>query len=385
MRIRSWIVENNWTCPSCGHANRGRDITCQNCGARKDAKVKDSVPDPETAPVVVDPELLKLANDAPNWRCEYCSGQERNAKGECTNCAGERPKLADLQNAFRNVVIDRTPNVGRPVEPPEIVEDRPPLAVEPERSACSECSERKSDGQRSLGFLWRERWWGLGACGVGALIWFLVWLFLPREVDTRVASTTWRYTSELQQRETRHDASWDSDMHAGAFNTSCVTMQHGTHSCDPYTCNTHQESYSCGGHSCNCRTTCSNRGNGFSSCSESCSTCYDTCYRTVSDTCYHQCPTYDQWCEYDYYAWPTILTRDTHGNAKDVTWPDMPTPGALQRIVKHESYTVVFEHANAHWTTNPASLAEYRRFTYGSRWRIKVNHAGSVKPLTEIP
>jgi hypothetical protein len=87
---RTWQVENTWNCPSCSAINRGRDLDCQRCGARKGAQVEDQLSGSD-AHAVTDPELLRKATAGPNWACEYCGGQERNSHGECAHCGG--PKI----------------------------------------------------------------------------------------------------------------------------------------------------------------------------------------------------------------------------------------------------------------------------------------------------
>ena len=70
---RTWQVEDTWICPSCSASNRGRDLACRQCGARKDARVEDHASGP-AAPEVTDPELLRKATAGPNWTCSYCGG-----------------------------------------------------------------------------------------------------------------------------------------------------------------------------------------------------------------------------------------------------------------------------------------------------------------------
>lgn len=220
---------------------------------------------------------------------------------------------------------------------------------------------------------------------------------MPHEEHVIVAARTWARTASVQQRQTLHRASWDDEEPGSAFNISCETRQHGTHSCEPYDCNPHSESYSCDCHSVSdgesCSTHCTSGENGFSECEEYCSprshTECDTCSRTVYDTCWHQCPTYDQWCAYDYYEWPTIASRRTQGQGEDtVVWPDLqadPNAPSPQRLVREEQYAVRFTHDDQAWSYAPTSESDYQRFHMGAHWTVSVTRVGNVgfTPLRE--
>lgn len=174
---------------------------------------------------------------------------------------------------------------------------------------------------------------------------------------------------------------------------SCVTRQHGTHNCNPYDCNPHSVSYECHCHQVqtgeSCHERCTSNGNGFSSCEEVCSPSYsrecDTCSRTEHDTCWHQCPTFDQWCTYQYYEWPTIDTATTSGtDVNAVVWPMLsvqPNPPSPQRLSRTEIYHVKFHNESKTWEYSPTSVGDFRRFHRRVPWVIEVTHAGRVTPL----
>ena len=380
MAKKPWIVENSWTCKSCGSSTqKGRYTTCHKCGAPKGKDVVDKVPDPISAPHVTDESMLRDAKAGSNWVCEYCGKQERNNRGDCTYCAAER----DSDAVPRTLKAEWLPESAKKLRAYHCMDAEEELvdalsreiALEIEREIASFPWHRRHRLKIKIGF---------GALVVGLLIWMGLWLFLPHEVDTTVTSTTWEYTMELQQRETRHGEGWDGDRPGSHFNDSCRTKQRGTEDCNPHDCNAHSESYDCNPHDCSCRSTCTDNGNGYSSCSETCSTCYDSCSRTVYDTCYDQCAVYDQWCEYDYYEWPTILKQQTSGNDHKVHWPVMPEPKELQRIKSTAKYHVVFTGEEDTWDIDPNSLDDFTKYSQGAMWKIKVNRAGKVEPLHEL-
>ena len=381
MAKKTWIVENSWTCKSCkSSVQKGRHTTCQECGAPKGSDVVDRIPNPSSAPRVTDENMLRDAKAGANWVCEYCGKQERNNRGDCTYCAADRGGVKAVSRSLKGTwksesVKDLRVFHGMDAEEELVDVLSREIALEIDREILSFPWHRRH--RRKIKF-------GLAALVVGLLVWLGLWLFLPHEVDTTVTSTTWEYTMELQQRETRSGEGWDGDRPDSHFNDSCRTKQRGTEDCNPHDCNAHSESYDCNPHDCSCHDVCSDNGNGYSSCHQSCSTCYDSCSRTVYDTCYDQCAVYDQWCEYDYYAWPTILNQRTSGDDHEVHWPVMPEPKALQRIQSDAKYHVIFTGKEDTWDIAPKSLNEFTQYTRGTMWKIKVNRAGKVEPLHEL-
>lgn len=359
----TWIVENEWTCPSCGTVNKGRRKDCSACGAPKEDSVQDRLPaDYSQAAAITDSERLMAAQAGPDWTCLHCDGKNPVTEAACVNCGASRtippPPIPDGPRSERVTegILDRV----RPVPP-------------------------------SSGGPGRERtgppWWALPAimtaCALAAI--FAVWLFGPREVAAKVVTRYWRYEADLRQRTLAHDEGWG--LPAGSFNSACETRVRGYRDCNPRRCNPHQVSYSCRPHSCNCTTSpvrCRDNGNGTSTCSggdRSCSTCYDTCYRTEYDTCYDKCPVHDQWCRYDRWVWPVVKQGETGGRTDEVRWPDLAAVGDEQRLDRRESYAVTFAADGEQWSIKPAGLEEFRRYQAGARWRLRVNRAGSVEPL----
>lgn len=367
---RTWQVENTWACSSCSAKNLGRHMVCQNCGAPKDGRTKDTVGDASKA--VVDPELLKLANQKANWVCEYCGGQVRDEHGKCArNCGAPRP--AAPQTPVRASARAPVPVTDFP---------RPPLAsVVPEPPAPN-----------------RRLFQALLFVGSLALIGGLVFLLMPRELEAEVVSIEWRHSAQLFQRELKQGENWKGRMPSGTFNVSCVDKYYGDEDCNPHDCRPHNVSYDCNctSYECNCRTTCRDNGNGFSSCSESCGTCSrcETCSRTEYDTCYDSCPVNKPWCVYSVYEWPLVRSLAMTGSKHDESWPDLAAVGETQRLDRSASYVVVFARVAAgrvdtqaeRWTLRARSLDEFKGFSVGNRWLIKAPRFTSTpEPLKRLP
>jgi len=377
-----WYIENSWTCPTCYHKNQGRHMDCQNCGARREAGVEDEMPsDVTTAPRVVDPKLLEQARAGAHWECEFCGGQERDLKGNCQNCGGDRePDKVKIRPG-------ETFHLSEPEYVGKFRTNPTPLKV---KGPSSERPHPPITGVLTIAC--PPSWWqrhkrnviiaAAVAAGLGALTWLLLYLFIPKEVHAKVDRIHWQTTTVLKQRVTKRGEGWNYP--AGAFDTSCHRRQRGTENCHPYNCNPRQESYNCRPHECNCTNQCTSQNNGYSRCERVCSTCYDTCYRTKYETCYQQCPVYDDWCTYKYYEWPVIKKEQAQGRDHKVYWPEIAKTGQHQRIEKSQTYEVCFRRDQDLWTHHPKSLDRYKKYTQNDPWLIKVNRAGQIWPLQRL-
>lgn len=363
--MSEWTVENRWICDSCNSMNLGRHAVCQTCGHVKSIDAKEVLSGP-TDSVVVDPELLKVAKGGADWVCLYCKGKVRNAEGKCQNCAA--PKMDRTQKQF-------------PLPPP-------PRRGDDLRRQLPKKTYRPPTLSTTSVIPPRIKPWGWTTLIVGLVVSLAIgltaaWLFGTTERKATVEFTGWKYTAKLRQRTLMHSEGWGSQ--PDAFNVTCHSKYYGDENCNPYNCNAHQVSYecSCVSYECNCSQSCTDNGNGFSTCRNVCSTCQrcSTCYRTEYDTCYRRCPVYKQWCAYDWYDWPVVDTKVTRGTKPwETVWPPLEA-GANQKLDRQEEYVVDFTDRKATWEHKPKTLEEFRYFQKGAVWRVKTNRAGSIWPL----
>jgi hypothetical protein len=372
---RTWVVEDKWTCDSCGAENLGRHMACQKCGSPKEKQEKDVASGP-SAPKVTDPELLRLANQGANWVCAYCGGQVRDEHGKCVkNCGAPRSSDTPPLSPQGPVPVPKPMPTGVP-GPGVTRAPTPDWSVRSDRRAPKNVT---------------PKWpWIAGGLGIAGLIGLLVWLLTPWEETVTVSALKWEYREDLRQRKLTHEEDWQKDMPASAFNTSCSSKYYGDEDCNPHNCNAHSVSYecNCSSYECNCRQSCSSNGNGFSTCSETCSTCQrcSTCNRTEYDTCYDRCAVYKQWCAYDYYKWPIVQTQQTAGTAHDEHWPGLIALPIEQKLERFESYEVTFVKPKEDpWKYRAKSLADFQKFEQNALWLIEVNRIRSVTPLHRIP
>lgn len=405
---RKWIVENTWNCNSCSTKNRGRDMNCSNCGSVKESKEEYDTSKNLSSPAVTEPELLNKAYAGPNWSCTYCKNDVRNLYGECSTCGGPKTEQAveDWHNSLSQESLAEHLGVtdkqySKFVEGPKNPE--PIQHVSPQIDEVWQQETKKLqkffDDRRNKENLAKAIIVGIFSV---LFIWLLVWLFSPTERHVKITNTRWMHTAHLEQRSTHNGEGWQKNEPASHFNDSCQTRQNGTHDCHAYDCNPHSVSYECDCHSVSdgesCSTSCHDNGNGFSECEEECTpqshTECDTCSRTEYDTCYQQCPTYEQWCTYEYYIWreinhSTTFGRNNHDFADPINLIPITNNTGPQRVYIERVYSVVFTDFDDRDDSNnpvifdyhPESSSEFNRYITGNRWVIQTNHAGNISPV----
>jgi hypothetical protein len=366
------IVENTWKCTSCDTVNRGRDIVCINCGSPKEDDERYVIPGASNRTAVTNPEHLAMARAGKNWKCDFCGSHVRNTKGDCVNgCGAPREEPKEMRD---------TPPPRRNTRP-----RRQPARPKPRRREPAYYDDSTPTYKRGMGGIQKAILVLAIIGGISAFVWLMIFFFGKHEDTATINNIAWHYTVELEQRETRHAEDWEMNVRSGAFNKSCYSKYYGTEDCNPHDCNPHSASYDCNPYECNCHESCTDLDNGFSSCTTSCSTCYQTCERTEYDTCYDQCDVYEDWCSYDYYEWPVIATKKTHGDTHEVYWPDLEADTTLnQRLQKRQAYQVVFNGTEEQWTLKPSSLGEFKLYTPGDRWLIDYNRAGMIWPKQKL-
>ena len=379
-RTRTWVVENTWVCSSCRAKNRGRDMACSSCGSPKERDEAYDTSGNLRAPAVTDTTMLAEARAGANWTCSYCRQDNRALLQRCERCGAEREVKSASASQHAAVSSSVAGGSGRL---DELGDDMTmPLSLrERIRRFFAESPRRNA----IVGV-------GVAVLIVAALLWYFV---VPHEVVAQVTATSWRYTRVLEQRETRSGSGWGSP--PGAFNVSCDRRFRTTEQCNPHECNCHSVTDYCS-RPCNCHevcsTSCTDNGNGYSSCTETCSDVCSTCEESCGshqecDTCYDQCDVYDDWCTYDYYAWPEIDREVTSGSGPETSWGSRlvadesePSP---QRIRQTEEYEIAFTRDHDSWAYEPDSLSSYQRYRVGERWRIAVNRVGTVRPVRIEP
>ena len=90
------IIEGVWDCAYCGTDKiRGAIRKCPNCGRQRDDNIKFYIADPKN---YVDEKTAKTISKNPDWQCSYCDGLNSDNDSVCYNCGATRE--ASMKNYF---------------------------------------------------------------------------------------------------------------------------------------------------------------------------------------------------------------------------------------------------------------------------------------------
>lgn len=394
----SFQIEMLWKCRYCTvkKINRGRDMACVECGKPKDDTVEYFMPeDIEKAEVITDAPLLKMALAGENWKCKYCSSDQRRNNGECAQCGAE--ERADS---------------------PFGKEDAP-LPAEDEKPASTNFAYAPKKVNATL----------LGAVAIGILfIVGIVWAFIPKEVRGEVVETHWQNIVHVQRKSLFNHESFQESIPSGAINVNSLgnRFHHNDRVYDhtdqvPYSVEVpdgfRTENYTakeaCGQ---NCipvpRTcvpiprNCTSNKNGFATCTgggqscsgggQSCSTKYcdvpktrqipktrpEIRYRAVRID--RDEPRYEPW--YSWSAWEWRNNRDIikEGNDNNMIWPSNDEiklnaylgVGEEESESKESRYSIVFSIPQNKIIFEPKSESDFKQFNIHDHYKIKMNGFG---------
>ena len=372
----SLIIQMFWKCRHCAHENPGlqgedEGLRCKGCGSQRENEPW-IMPNIHTAPAVTDPTLLRRARAGEVWHCGHCRHSERNENQQCSVCGAPRNS-------------EQVPPKTEHKAPRAERKGRSPIPSAPATAPPTSASLRPVDFKRPL---WP---WALGAASLFCLVWLGFWLFGTHEAVAVVGSIEWDRSAAIEERHIKDGAGWISDRPSDAFNSQCASRFKRNRDCNPYQCHPHPENYTCncrGGdrYACGSYTSCKPNNNGSASCRKVTNYCThprvcDTCTRTVYDTCYHQCPVYEDWCHYQYPQWDVIKRKATGGHDLKPVWPDLQPVGNDQRLQRTERYQVHLEYPEHVWLHEPHSETEFQRFPKGSSHKVEYTRAGTFKVL----
>ena len=176
--------------------------------------------------------------------------------------------------------------------------------------------------------------WVIGIVAAVVVVAAILYFAVPRTSYASVESTTWNYTINTRQKTLAAGEGWGlpntqcNGFCEQPFNVTCELRLRGTHSC-----------------MCNDQHVC------------------------------QQCPTYSNWCKYEYYDWPVVASYTSGGHEKTFFWPETPPLLDNQRHQRIESYTIVFKavQGGKRWTYEPNSADDYRQFNVGEPWKLSTH------------
>lgn len=317
------IKELAWTCPNCNKENRGRDKTCQSCGAPQPENVKFHRPSGGSR-VVTDPTLIEAAMRGPDVHCPFCGTRNSDGATKCTQCGGKlvggkRRRTGDKLDTEVDEGVDRgeyTKDVDD--ETGQVFDVPVPAPVPYPRHQYSQ-PMRQPNWPRVDQTLVTNI--GIGAIVfllVGLLSWFIYmkW-FNVTEVPVTLNNFSWQTEIHIGEIFTYHEEGWS--IPAGGRQTGSEERFTGRYE-QKQVCELvdvpKSEEYVCG-------ETCVDLGNGYESCTDK------MCTRTWTEKenqCHqeddHSRPINDTWYFYDIDRWTQTRFVSASALGNDPYWPE---------------------------------------------------------------
>lgn len=341
-------TELEWTCQYCGTRNPGMQKVCSGCGAAMSKDQKFEAPAQQT--LITDKEKLEQAKAGPDVSCPFCGTRNVAGAKVCKNCGGdltgaEARAKGDVIGAFTTAPAPDvkcsfcgTPNpagatrckncggaLGKaPVPPAQTARPAPsnvgPFVIAVIVLACL----------AGVGFIALAGRTNDQAATVQAVRWERSIAVLEQRP---VQKEDWRnrvpFEGRLMGCEERVRAVQDEE-------TSRSRKVCGT----PYTID---------------------EGTGAG--------------RVVQDCRFE---VLDDWCRYVINEWQAVDAIVASGEDLNPQWPDATVRAGQRAGNTTEKYRVTFLSNDKRYTYWPDSEQEFRRFTPGSRWTLKINTFGDV-------
>jgi membrane protease subunit (stomatin/prohibitin family) len=337
-------IQNEWTCPNCSTRNKGGAKTCENCGAPQPENVQFELPSEQK--LVTDEVSINAAKAGADIHCGFCGTRNPATAETCSQCGSDlkegkaraagqvmqapppQPKTVKcdncgIENPGSNAVCS---NCGSPLPKPAAQVIAPQAAVGTQ--AAKPIAQKKTNWLLIGGIL--------AVLAICCIV--LGALFLPsKAVEATVVDVYWQTSIPVQEIRPVDYSNERGGPPSDAYNVSCRDESRDV-----------------------CEQKTIDKGNGYSEVVEECHT----------ET--------EQYCSYTVDEWKTIQTYTLDGNNLQPIY-DAPGVSSGQRLGEQsENLTVTFSTANGEATYSPATISEFRQFTIGSTWTLKMNAIGAV-------
>lgn len=345
-------VELEWECPNCGGRNPGREKVCTFCGTAQPADV--SFQQAAEEKIIEDAVVIEKAKVGPDIHCAYCGTRNPADAETCSRCgadlsegsareagqvigAHKKDRAKDITCSYCGSLNPGTArqcwNCGATLE----LEKPKPVTPKPMPAASGRTIN-------PLIFV------VIGIFFIAACIGLFIFLNQTDDVQGRVSDLAWERSivilglvpvrSEGWQDELPNNADVGFCQQAYRY-TSAEWQPNSTEVCGtPYTVDT---------------------GSGLGE---------------VLQDCEYQ--VYDVLCEYTVLMLQPINTLVAEGHDQNPSWPAARLENGQEEGERDENYRITFSADGEQFVYRTDDVEEYRNFTLGSNWTLKINKMGGV-------
>jgi ribosomal protein L37AE/L43A len=344
------VKEGVWDCPNCGSkGNRGSFKCCRNCGKPRGEDVEFYLPD--DARVVTDLDELQKASRGPDWKCQYCGGDNRADFSHCTGC-GSPGEGAPLR-AVKEERLD-----GKPPAPSE----PPPVKKSP---------------------------FGLIACGCLSIfaLFMLIGIILcwPKASIGTVSGHRWERSVDIERNVTVTESAWEREVPTGARIVSRSRELHHNDRVQTGTVTkTRTVKVKVQSGTEKVKTGQKDMGNGYFKETYETRPVYkeESRTETYQDPVYKEVPVYKMKMTYQIDRWQISTSARLAGDDRNARWPAVRPESRQREGAKKEAYYVLFTGPKGEsFTYKAANVNEWQGFEKGQKYRVRVNNKGNVTKI----
>jgi len=345
------IKEGAWDCPKCGlKKNRGPEKYCGGCGSPRDDDVKFYLP--ENAREVVDEAERLRAELGPDWKCPFCTGDNRADKNFCTGCGAPR-EGADT----RKVVETRFDGQKQP----EPAQPKKKFSATPFLAGCA-----------------------------AILLFFIIIgaIFGPKANTITSRSFSWERTIEVEKYGTSIEKAWEGELPAGAKVISRKRESAGTRKVQVGSVTKHRtvtEKVQTGTQ--RVKVGSKDMGNGYFKDIYENKPVYKNVQKQESyqDPVYRDEPVYKNRVTYSIDKWTVVKTERAGAGDHSAVWPRTELRQGEREGRKTEKYTAIFtDKKGKELKYETASESEWKAIEEGRKYKAKVDFFGNIKKIEGI-
>ncbi len=348
------IKEGAWDCPKCGlKRNRGPEKYCGGCGAPRDDDVKFYLPD-DAREIIDEAEQLR-AELGPDWKCPFCTGDNRADKNYCTGCGAPR-EGADTRKA-----VETRFDGQKPPEPPKPAGPTKKMSATP--------------------FL----------IGCGAILLFFIIIgsiFGPKANTITPKSFIWERTIEVEKYGTSIEKAWEESVPAGAKIISRQRESAGTRKVQTGSV-TKQRTVTDKVQSGTQRVKVGTKdmGNGYFKDIYENKPVYKEVQRKESyqDPIYREEPVYKNRVTYSIDKWTAVRTERTGAGDHNAIWPRTNLRQGEREGKKTEKYTALFtDKKGKELKYETSSESQWNAIREDQKYKARVDFFGTITKIEGI-
>lgn len=329
-----------WKCPSCGTQNPGPIKTCTACGAPQPEDVKFLRVDEEEFNFIKDEALIRMAQAGPDIHCPWCGTRNPSTATLCSNCGGELSQGGKLR---------QTGNRVQTVSEAEIAAQAP-QPVQPSQSIPNSGFKQPAKPVNKKGIIIAVVVIAL-LCLVSILV--MSWLNKTDTVKATVTDVYWERSVQLESYQEVVTDDWCDELPSGAVVLS----------------RSQQYRY----------TTEYPVANATEVCGEEYVVDTGTGVGEVVQDCVYE--VYDDYCEYQAWAWVALSPETVSGRDLAPYWPDFSLSDGVREAGYAEDYVITFSGDGEKYTYSTTDVDLFLQAEIGSSWELSVNQFNQVREL----